>query len=237
MTQPDFSARNQVDVLLRERADALTKRWLLMNGMAGVLAIVLTVVGNPMPEKVPGLVVMLCWIAGGVLSVLSVVLPKRELDDRAVTRWLRLPVDPYRWALQMKLTPQQKDAFMALPPSEQSVFALTIPFVRPYMMGLALALGVAAIGFVYGLLSRQVLEAAPFLIAAVALNCFHYPRLGNLIHRGRKLQSALSEEDEARALADLHDAHDKPERRGPRLRASQNTPPKPQRKSRAGEQP
>jgi len=238
MTQPDFAVRNQVDVLLRERAEALTRRWLMATGAVGALAVVLSIQANSMPEPVSGLVAILAWLAGGLLAVLSVVLPQRELADPYISRWLRAPVDVYRWAGQMKLTPKQKQVFFALPPEEQSVFGLTILFVRPYMQALGLSLGVALVGFVYGVLCRAVLEAAPFLVASLALNCWHYPRLVKLIDRGRKLQSAAEIDDEARALADLHAKPDEAPGRPatPKLRASQ-TSPKPQRKSRAGEQP
>jgi hypothetical protein len=238
MTQPDFAARNQVDVLLRARAEALTMRWLAVTGAVGALAIVLTILASSMPEPVSGVVTVLAWLVAAVLAALSIVLPRRALADRHIASWLRAPLDGYRWAVQLGLSPAQREVFLALPPNEQSVLALTIPFVRPYTQGLALALGVALVGFAYGLSCRAVLEAAPFLVAALALNCWHYPRLGTLIDRGRKLLSAAEMDDEARALANLHaqpsDAPEKPA--GPRLRSSQVTP-RVQRKSRAGELP
>jgi hypothetical protein len=97
MTQPDFAARNQVDVLLRERADALTTRWLFANGAVGVLAVVLTILAKSMPEPVSGFVTALAWLVGGLLAVLSVVLPRRELANTHLANWLRAPVDAYRW--------------------------------------------------------------------------------------------------------------------------------------------
>jgi hypothetical protein len=106
------------------------------------------------------------------------------------------------------------------------------------MQGLGLSVGVALVGFVYGSLSRAVLEAAPFLLTALALNCWHYPRLGKLIDRGRTLQVAIEAEEEARALVDLRDKQEQAGEKAAaaKLRPSQTTP-RAQRKSRAGEQP
>ena len=240
MTQPDFAARNQVDVLLRARAEALTMHWLLATGAVGALAVLLTILANSMPEPVSGVVTALAWLVAAVLAVLSIALPRKALADPHIASWLRAPLDGHRWAVQLRIKPEQKRVFLALPPNEQSVLALTIPFLRPYVLGLGLALGVALVGFVYGLMCRAVLEAAPFLVVALALNCWHYPRLGPLIDRGRKLQSKAEIDDQAHALANMHAKPDAPADPGrpaaPRLRTSQVTP-KVQRKSRAGEQP
>ena len=59
--------------------------------------------------------------------------------------------------------------------------------LRDAAAGIALAHGVAAVGFAYGFLSKTLVEAAPFLLVALALNCWHYPRLARLIDRGRTL--------------------------------------------------
>lgn len=206
MTEPDFAARNQVDVMLRERSETLTKLWLVATFAIGLVAIVLAAVGETMPAELPGAVVTLAWLVAGLLALLSVVLPQRELGDPYLDRWLRLPVDAHRWAKQMRFSVEQRDAFIALPPAEQSVFGLTLLFERPYWLGLGLSFGVALVGLVYGLLTHTVLEAAPFLTAALVLNCWHYPRprLRKLIERGRSLQSRAEEESEAAALANLH---------------------------------
>jgi hypothetical protein len=225
MTQPDFTARNQVDVLVRERAEALTKRWLAATGAIGAVALLLSMLANTMPEKVSGFLVLSCWLVGGVLAVLSVVLPRGELADSHIAKWVRAPVDAYRWAKRMGLNDDQQDVFIDLPPAEQSLVGLTILYERPLWLGLGLSLGVALVGFVYGLLFRAVLEAAPFLIAALALNCWHYPRLTKLIDRGRTMQSAAEDEAQARALADLQRSQPpKPQRNTtPRLRRSRTS--------------
>lgn len=204
MTEIDFAARNQVDVLLRERSETLTKLWLGATFAIGAIAVVLSVFAQTLATEVPSAVVLLAWLIGGLLALLSVVMPQRELADVYLARWLRLPVDAHRWAKQLKLSIAQRDAFIALPAQEQSVFGLTLLFERPFKLGLGLSVGVALVGLVYGLLTHTVLEAAPFLTAALALNCWHYPRLSRLIDRGRKLQSGAEEEAEARALANLH---------------------------------
>jgi hypothetical protein len=226
MTQPDFAARNQVDVLLRERKDALTLRWLAATGGVGAIAVVLSIMANTIPNELPTAVVALVWIAGALIAILSVALPRNLLTDAQLAAFLRAPPDAYRWAIALKLKPEQKDAFLALPPQEQSVFALTLLFEKPYHLGLGLSLGVAGVGFAYGILTHTVLEAAPFLTAALALNCWHYPRLAPLVDRGRKLQAASQDEAEARALAELQQPQQPKEREGPRLR-----------KSRTGERP
>ena len=72
--------------------------------------------------------------------------------------------------------------------------------------------------------TRTVLEASPFLTAALALNCWHYPRMTKLIERGRTSQTSAEDEAEARALADLQRSQPpKPQRNAPRLRRSRTS--------------
>jgi hypothetical protein len=122
------------------------------------------------------------------------------------------------------------EAFKALPPEEQRLLGLTIPFLRPYVIGLALANGVALIGLAYGFMIKTLLDASPFLLGALALTAWHYPRLGPLIDRGRKLDRH-EEEEQAVALVERIAAKV--------ARASQSQPPPPARKSvaRAPSQP
>lgn len=224
MTQPDFAARNQVDALVRERKDALTVRWLIHTGAIGASAVLLAILAHTVPEPVATPVVALAWLIGLALAALSVVLPRRRLADEHLASWLRAPVDPYRWALQMKLTDEQKDAFMALPPAEQRVFGLTLLFEQPYVLGLNLALGVVLVGLGYGLIARTLIEAAPFLLGALALNCWHYPRLARLIDRGRVLQSAAQDEDTVRELVELQQQEEEEREAQPQRKSRVNPP-------------
>jgi hypothetical protein len=226
MTDPNFAARNQTDVLVQERRDILTKPWLGGTVLIGAYAGVLAFVGRSIAEPLPPIVGPVMMLAGAVLGVLSVVLPRSLLGDKQVQARLKEPVDAYRWAKTMRLRGAHLEAFKALPPDEQRLLALTIPFLRPYLVGLALANGVALLGLAYGLMSKTLIEAAPFLLAALALNAWHYPRLTGLIDRGRKLDRG-DEEEQALALLNRLDARQK------RLPVDEQEPPpaSPPRKS------
>jgi hypothetical protein len=249
MSEPNFAARNQTDVLVRERKDILTKPWLVATIIIGVYAGVLAYFGRATSERLPALVAPAMMLAAAVLGVLSLVVPRLQLGDKQLEARLREPIDAYRWAKTMRLRGPLMDAFKALPPEEQRLLALTIPFQRPYLIGLALANGVALVGLAYGFMSKTLVDAAPFLLAALALTAWHYPRLSPLIDRGRKLDR---HEEEDQAL-ELLQRIEKKEARAPQsqpppapaaparravsrlasqpLKPSKSDPPPPQRKS------
>jgi hypothetical protein len=229
MAEPNFTARNQTDVLVRERKDILTKPWLVATVLIGLYAGVLAYLGRATAEPLPPLIAPAMLLGAAVLGVLSVLVPRWQLGDKRLQARLREDVDAYRWAKAMHLRGPLMDAFKALPLEEQRLLGLTIPFQRPYLIGLALANGVALIGLAYGFMIKTLLDASPFLLGALALTAWHYPRLGPLIDRGRKLDRH-EEEDQAIELVERIAAKE--------ARASQSQPP-PARKSvaRAASQP
>jgi cobalamin synthase len=228
---PDFAAQNQVTALLRERKDVLTVRWLAATAAIGALAIVLALIAQTIPAELPTAVVVVAWLIGGALAAASVLAPRQMMGQKLIAARLRAPVDAYRCAVQMKLSAANKDVFIALPVSEQSVCALTLMFERPYTIALGLAFGVALVGFVYGLVSQTLLEAAPFLLTALGLMCWHYPRLDGLVDRGRAVLKADQEQEALRALEDIQQRQQQQEKH------EQEVAPRPQRKSRTGERP
>jgi hypothetical protein len=216
MSEPNFAARNQIDVLVRERKDILTRPWLGATVLIGVYAGVLTYFGGATAAPLPPMVGPAMMTGAAVLGLLSVVVPRLQLSDKKLQARLREPVEAYRWAKTMHLRGPLMDQFKALPSDEQRLLGLTIPFQRPYLIGLGLANGVATIGLVYGFMNKTLMEAAPFLLAALALTAWHYPRLGPLIDRGRKLDRH-EEEDEAIELVERLEKK--------KARASQSQPP------------
>jgi hypothetical protein len=222
MAEPNFTARNQTDALVRERKDILTKPWLVATVLIGLYAGVLAYLGRATAEPLPPLIAPAMMLGAAVLGFLSVLVPRWQLSDKRLQTRLREEVDAYRWAKTMHLRGPLMDAFKALPPEEQRLLGLTIPFQRPYLIGLALANAVALIGLVYGFMIKTLLDASPFLLGALALTAWHYPRLGPLIDRGRKLDRH-EEEEQAVALVERIAAKE--------ARASQSQPPPPARKS------
>src|SRR5262249_12517758 len=156
----NFAARNQTDVLVRERKDILTIPWLFATALIGGYAGVLAVYGRSIAEPLPPAVAPVMFIVAGVLGVLSVVLPPLKLGDKQLRAQLAEPVEPFVWARSMRLRGPNKDVFKALPPEEQKLLALTLLFQRPYLIGLALANSVAIVGLVYGFMIKTLIEAA-----------------------------------------------------------------------------
>jgi hypothetical protein len=74
-------------------------------------------------------------------------------------------------------------------------------------------------------MNKSLVEAAPFLLVACGLNCWHYPRLAGLIERGRKIDRG-DEEQQALELVERLQAAPaaSPRKPGPR-----RTQPQPQR--------
>jgi hypothetical protein len=194
MSELDFQAINKLTELLRARKDALTIRWLFATATIGVFALIVALFEQGRP-RVPMALTVLVWMATAVLAGLSIWMPMKKLTNRDLLRQLRLPVDVHGWARTMRLDAEQTSTLASLPSLEQRLFGLTLIFERPYMLGLALAGGLAVLGLLYGLIAGTLVEATVPLVGALALNCWHYPRLTSLVDRGRKLES--KDEDEA----------------------------------------
>lgn len=216
MTALDFQAINRLTGLLRERKDALTIRWLGSTVAIGVFALIIAWFEQGSP-RVPLLLTVFVWVASAVLAGLSVWLPRQQLADPHVARRLRLPADAQGWARKMRLTPEQARTLAALPNLEQRLFGLTLLFERPYTLGLAFAGALAVLGLIYGLIAGTLVEASVPLLGALALNCWHYPRLTPLIERGRKLESKAEDEAVVRELTGMTPGHGR--------RASPSAPP------------
>ena len=184
---PDFAAQNRVALLARERADKLTLPWVISTGLMAVYSLVTVGVGFENRVSAPaGLTAAFAIVAVG-LAVLSVWRPRTRLTDEVLLEQLGHRVDTNHWATRMRFDPTQTSQYKGLPESEQRVLALSLLFERPYYEALAAAAGVALLGLVHGLVTKSFEGAVPFLVAAFALNVWHYPRLTRLIDRGRKL--------------------------------------------------
>lgn len=202
MAQPDFAARNKLDVLVRERKDALSMRWLAATAAIAGHSLLLAAIAREIPDEVPWAVTALCWLLAALLAVLAVVLPRRRLTDKELARHLESPVDLELCSRRLRLDPEQRRVLAELPSVEQRAFGLILLFGRPHTLGLGLSAALAFVGLGYGLATRGLIEAAPFLLAALALNCWHFPRLAPLVERGLELASADDDADED-AIADL----------------------------------
>jgi hypothetical protein len=138
-----------------------------------------------------------------VFAGAAIIVPRRMLSDAVLAAHLRSTIDVHRCAMRMNLTDAQRDVFLALPPTEQKLFTLTLELERPYTVGLLLVTGVVGSGLVYGLSLRGLIETTPYLLGALALAGLHYPRLTRLIDRGRALLKADEEQAELREVDNL----------------------------------
>jgi hypothetical protein len=175
---------------MRVRKDALTLRWVVATVLIGVYAGVLASLTESVLQPARPVVLVVLGVLAALLTAGSIVVPRTLLADESLTEPSRMPIDAHRWARRMRLKGAHIDAFVALPARAQRIVGLTILFERPYMLGLLFAGGVGVLGLAYGMLTQSLIDAAPFLLVAVALNCWHYPRLSALIERGSKLHQA-----------------------------------------------
>lgn len=231
MSEPDFAARNKLDSLLRDRTDALIKPWLVATVPIGLGALVLSTIEmfwSKHIAQIPWFVRALLGVIALGLAVLSIMEPKRRLVDKRLKAFLREPFDLLLRARKLHLSPQQTHSFTELPRAMQAAFSLTLLFEEAYKRALLLAAGPAVLGFVYGLLARTLVDAAPFLVASLALNCWHYPRLGPLMDRGHKLEAVDEDEEALRALGAMKTADDLKQtarRRTPPIKRPSRPPP------------
>ncbi len=191
LTPAELAAkRERFEAFVRRRQELLTIPWIAMTIALGLESIVLSVVADSGPVPVPA------WLRYGLaaigcgLAAASVLLPRRACSDAKVKAQMRCEPDPRVWARGMGLDPEQSQILLEMAPAEQRLVGLMRMFVRPHRLGLGLSQAVAASGFLLGLLCRSMLSATPFLLVALALNGWHYPRLGPLVRRGRKLGQA-----------------------------------------------
>jgi hypothetical protein len=212
MSEPDFAAVNELTRLLRQRKDALTLRWLAVTVSIGVFGLVLAALAKNPPDPFPVAAKIAIWVVAATLALLSILLPRRQLTDKHVLQQLAFPVDPQRWARQMRLDADQSRSLGSLPDLEQRLFGLTMLFERPYTLALGLTGGVAVVGLLYGIVARTMVDAMPILLSALVLNCWHFPRLAKLIERGRKLDSLA---EEARTVRELTKLQREPGRKAP----------------------
>jgi hypothetical protein len=187
---PDPAAiRLQVRILVRVRKDALILRWTVTTVIIGVYAVFLAFWNKPITEQVRPLVTALFSASAALLAAASIYVPFKLLDDARLQAYLADEIDAHRWALRMRFDGPQTDVFVALPPPAQRLLSLTLLCERPFMLSLALTHGVALLGLCYGMIAGTVIEGAPFFLGAIALNCWHYPRLNKLFERRRKFVS------------------------------------------------
>jgi hypothetical protein len=224
MAQPDFSARNKLAVLVRERKDALSVRWMVATTAIAGYALLLAAVARDLPDELPWAVTVACWLAGAVLAVLAIVLPQRRLTDKELKRHLQRPVESDVLSKRLRLDAEQSRMLGELPASERRAYGLVELFAQPHLLGLGLSGGLALVGLGYGIATRGLIEAAPFLLGALALNCWHFPRLAKLVDRGLRLASADEDALAQRTLARLEER----ERRGSQRPPASRPPPRPQ---------
>jgi hypothetical protein len=174
---------------MRVRKDALILVWTVATVIIGVYAGILAWSGKALAEPVRPLVSALFMAGAALCAAASIYARYKLLDDARMRAHLEQEIDAHRWARRMRFDPPQTAVFVAMPEPAQRIVSLTLFFERPFMLSLALANGVAILGLWYGMMTRTAVEAAPFFLVAVALNCWHYPRLNKLLERRRKFVS------------------------------------------------
>jgi hypothetical protein len=225
--QNSVANREKFDAFIRQRQDILTMPWIGATLSIGAYALVLAFASDAGAVRVTPYLTVLLGALGCGFAAASILLPRRACSDAAIAAQMRLEPQVQTWAKTLQVDAEQLKFLSELAGTEQRLIELTLMFRRPYLLALALAHGVALAGLAYGLLSQALLQAVPFLIAALALNGLHYPRLAPLLARGRKLDRPDEEMQQMeRTLAQMKQPADKPERRGPHLRRGPSRPGK-----------
>jgi hypothetical protein len=227
MAQPDSAVWNKLAPLVQARKDALSIRWNAATALIAAYAVLLSVLDRPRLDEIPLLPTVAAWLLSAALGGLSLLLPKRALADKRLRGHLQIVVDPKLSATRMRLDPKHSRLFQELPAREQRMLALTQLFERPYTQALLLSGAVGLVGLAYGVAFRTLLEAVPLLVVALALNCWHYPRLTRLIDRGHKLARADEQAAQKRAVVDALAAREaqRAEPPPPARRSSRPPPP------------
>lgn len=196
---PNLRAMNEVAVLARARKEQLTTPWLVSTFVMAIYSpVVLAVAGEGRPSLPLGATLAFVVLALA-LGVFSVFWPPTRLADEVLLEHMRERLEPTEWAARMRFDSAQTADYKRLPESEQRALALSLAFERPYFVALIATAAIALLGFVHGLAAKSFDGVWPFVIAAFALNGWHYPRLTSLIDRGRKLHRTAEEAAEVQA--------------------------------------
>lgn len=197
MTASDeLAAAEKFDALVRACSEKLTVPWLAMTASIGLDSIILSYVAEQGP--LPASLALTCVLAavGCVLAAASVMVPRRACSDAAISAQMRREPLPRAWSDSMRLDGDDFHALLGLPKPLQRLFGLIVMSRTPYLIALGLSVAVASLGLVYGLITKSMLYALPWLGVAFALNGLHYPRLEKLMQRGRKLDQPDEEDQE-----------------------------------------
>lgn len=205
MNPPDaFAASDKFDALVRHCQENLTIPWLVTTASIGLDSIILSFVADngPAPASL-GLTIVFAAVGCG-LAAASFLIPRRACSDAAISAQMRREPLARSWADRMSLDGDQFHALMGLPKPLQRLIGLIATYRTPYLMAIGASVSVASVGFVYGLITKSMLYALPWLAAAFALNGLHYPRFAKLVARGRKLDQPDEEDLELeRKLKDM----------------------------------
>jgi hypothetical protein len=184
----------ELEEIMRPAVKTATRLWVLMLASVGSLVAAAHVaVGRAEGERTPmGEEVMLALLAGAaVCAVLSLVLPGKLLSDERIRE--RMQAESFDLAQYLK-NPQTGEVDHArvakvsrLPPLEQRLATLPGLYFTPWILGMAMAHSVAAVGLVLAMLMQDVQWVWPFGAVAIVLLALRRPRFDGLFERATRL--------------------------------------------------
>lgn len=179
------------DDVTKKQAELLTLPWIGFTLGVGACAIVLSLATDGLYSEHLSVVVMtIAVILALGLAVLSlVILPERLLDDATISAHMRK--EPSLELLESTLRAGDRAEYTReirrLPKLEKRLLGVTKLHFQPYLMCLSCAEGIAVLGLIFGLIQQSLGAGLPLFALALVVLAAHYPRLGKLMARARKL--------------------------------------------------
>ena len=198
--------------------------WLGATALIGVYSVILSFVAEEGPVERPATLRYGSLAVGGAFAVAAFLLPRRATADGVISAHMLREPEMHSVSAQLGLSHDTYHFLLGIPKPAQRLVGLIDTYRSAYVLGLALSAGVALTGFVLGCVTKNMLESAPFLVSAFALNGWHYPRLAALLDRGRKLDRPSKEVVALERT--IEQIQDGTKASKPGVRASQRPPPR-----------
>jgi hypothetical protein len=189
-SESGVASGQKLDELTKKQAELLTVPWLGFTASIGLCAIVLSLATDGLyTEKVSTLGLVIAGLLACGLAAASLLMPRRLCTDAMISAHMRS--EPKQDLLESTLREDDRFEYAgmikALPKLEKRLLGVVTLHKRPFLVSLALAEAVAVVGLFIGLAQGSLGAALPFLLVALGLCAVHFPRLGGLIARARKL--------------------------------------------------
>jgi hypothetical protein len=123
------------------------------------------------------------YVAAAVVAVISIGYRRHMLSDDRLRKIVQKDADLS--LIEKRLGRKRFGPVQALPPVEQKLLGLAVSLQTFYMVVLSLHEVVAVYGFSLAYIENKPLRYLPFMVGAVVLNLFAFPRPKSLVERAQ----------------------------------------------------